>query len=105
MHAQSLQSCLTLCDPTDCSLPGSSVHGVLQARILGSVAMSYVAGGFFTAESLGKPLLNIVTGIYTQVLLCSRLDLHRDMRRSLLPSVAYHFMHAYSVTSAISDCL
>ena len=30
----SLQSCLTLCDPTDCSLPGSSVHNILQARIL-----------------------------------------------------------------------
>ena len=33
-EAQSLQSCPTLCDPLDCSLPGSSVHGVLQARIL-----------------------------------------------------------------------
>ena len=31
--AKSLQSCLTLCDPTDCSPPGSSVHGMLQARI------------------------------------------------------------------------
>ena len=29
------QSCLTLCDPVDCSPPGSSVHGILQARILG----------------------------------------------------------------------
>ena len=28
------QLCLTLCDPMDCSLPGSSVHGILQARIL-----------------------------------------------------------------------
>ena len=28
------QSCLTLCDPTDCSLPGSSIRGILQARIL-----------------------------------------------------------------------
>ena len=28
------QSCLTLCDPMDFSLPGSSVHGILQARIL-----------------------------------------------------------------------
>ena len=28
------QSCPTLCDPIDCSLPGSSVHGILQARIL-----------------------------------------------------------------------
>ena len=28
------QSCLTLSDPMDCSLPGSSVHGILQARVL-----------------------------------------------------------------------
>ena len=33
------QSCPTLCDPTDCSPPGSSVHGILQARILEWVAM------------------------------------------------------------------
>ena len=31
--AKLLQSCPTLCDPMDCSLPGSSVHGILQARI------------------------------------------------------------------------
>ena len=34
VHAKSLRSCLTLCDPMDCSPPGSSVHGILQARIL-----------------------------------------------------------------------
>ena len=34
-----LQSCLTLCDPVDCSLPGSSVHGTFQARILEWVAV------------------------------------------------------------------
>ena len=28
------QSCLTICNPMDCSLPGSSVHGILQARVL-----------------------------------------------------------------------
>ena len=33
------QSCLTLCDPVDHSLPGSSVHGTLQVRILDWVAM------------------------------------------------------------------
>ena len=33
------QSCLTLCDPTGCSLPGFSVHGILQASILEWVAM------------------------------------------------------------------
>ena len=35
----SFQSCLTLCNPMDCSLPGSSIHGFLQARILKWVAM------------------------------------------------------------------
>ena len=38
------QSCLTLCDPMDCSLPGSSVHGILQARILEWVAISFSRG-------------------------------------------------------------
>ena len=57
------QSCLTLCDPVDCSLPDSSVHGILQARIVEWVDMlssrgssqpmdqtqvSCIAGGFFT---------------------------------------------------------
>ena len=41
MHAQ---SCLSLCDPTDRSPPGSSVHGIFQARILESVAVSFSRG-------------------------------------------------------------
>ena len=64
------QSCLTLCDPMDCSPPGSSVHGILQARILEWVAISFsrrssqsrdrtcvscIAGRFFTTEPPGKP--------------------------------------------------
>ena len=36
--------CLTLCNPMDCSLPGSSVHGILQARILEWVAMRFSRG-------------------------------------------------------------
>ena len=36
--AKSLQSCFTLCDPMDCSPPGSSAHGILQGRILERVA-------------------------------------------------------------------
>ena len=35
------QSCLTLCDLMDCSPPGSSVHGILQARILEWVVISF----------------------------------------------------------------
>ena len=62
--AQSLQSYLTVCVPMDCSPPGSSVHGILQARILewvavpssrgssqprGRTQVSLIAGGFFTS--------------------------------------------------------
>ena len=36
-----IQSCLTLCDPMDCSSPGSSVHGIFQAHILEWVALSF----------------------------------------------------------------
>ena len=35
------QLCLTLCDPMDCSLPGSSIHGIFQARVLEWVAISF----------------------------------------------------------------
>ena len=38
------QACHTLCNPRDCSLPGSSVHGILQARALEWVAISYSRG-------------------------------------------------------------
>ena len=38
------QSCLTLCDPMDCSPPGFSFHGILQARILEWVAISFCRG-------------------------------------------------------------
>ena len=64
IHAYSVpQECLTFCDPMDCSLPGPSVHGIFQARILEQVAISResslprnwthvscifcIAGGFF----------------------------------------------------------
>ena len=34
MKVKLLKSCLTLCNPMDCSLPGSSIHGICQARVL-----------------------------------------------------------------------
>ena len=40
------QSCPTVCDPMDCNPPGSSVHGILQARILEWVAISFSRGSF-----------------------------------------------------------
>ena len=45
------QSCPALCDPVDCSPPGSSIHGILQARILEWVAISFSRGIFPTQGS------------------------------------------------------
>ena len=42
------QSCLTLCDPVDCSPPGSSVQGIFQARILKWTAIPFSRGIFLT---------------------------------------------------------
>ena len=65
------QLCLTLCDLMDYSLPGSSVHGIIQERILEWVAISSpgylpysgiesrspaLAGRFFTSKSPGKTI-------------------------------------------------
>ena len=44
MHAKFLQSCPTLCDPMNCRLLGSSVHGILQARILEWIATFFSRG-------------------------------------------------------------
>ena len=50
MHAKSVQSRPTLCNPMDCSLPGSSVHGIIQARILEGVAMSSSKGSVWPRD-------------------------------------------------------
>ena len=64
MKVKATQLCLMICDPVDCSPQNSSVHGILQARILEWVAMpfsressqprdqtlvSHIGGGFFTS--------------------------------------------------------
>ena len=65
MHAKLLQSCPTLCDPRDLSLTGSSVHGILQARILEWVAVLSSRGSsllkdqthVFYVSSIGRQVL------------------------------------------------
>ena len=41
IESEVAQSCPTLCDPMDCSPPGSSLHGILQARVVEWVAISF----------------------------------------------------------------
>ena len=50
--------CLTLCDPMDCSLPGSSIHGIVQARVL-----EWVATSFSTCNSIDTIIISILQKI------------------------------------------
>ena len=60
------QSCPTLCDPMDCSLPGSSIHGVFQARVLewGAIAFSAVWKHCLPILSLPRSILTCIVRIY-----------------------------------------
>ena len=61
--AKSLQSCPTLCNPMDCSPPGSSIHGIFQARVLkrGAIAFSVLAVYIypFSSKPSSHPLCHI----------------------------------------------
>ena len=80
-HAQSLQLCPTLCNPMHSSPPGSSVFGILQARILEWVAMPSSWGSSWPKDRTCISCIScIVGGFFTYVLnsvifLCSTWDL------------------------------
>ena len=80
------QLCPTLCNPMDCSLPGSSVHGIFQARILEWVAISFFRASSqprdqtqsptlwadaLPSETQGKPISKVVIYYYSYLKLCS----------------------------------
>ena len=89
------QLCLTLCDPMDCSPPSSSVHGILQARILEWVAMpsstgsswlmdqtqvSWITGRFFTIWAIKEAFITYFTysSLYLLIsyLCCAHFSFH-----------------------------
>ena len=85
------QSCPTLCDPMDCSPPGSSVHGILHARILEWVAISFskgssrprdqtqvshIAGRRFNLwATRDAPIITILPCIFTELQRLSKLNI------------------------------
>ena len=70
VHAKSLQSCLTLCDPINGSLPGSAVPGILQARTLEWVAIS------FSNAWKWKVIIIISFLLYNIVLVLPYINMH-----------------------------
>ena len=97
VRAKSLQLCPTLCNPMHCSLPGSSVHGILQARVLEWVAISFsrvssrprdqtrvfhIAGRRFTIWATREARFWVYWAIIWQLLLCVLLKLSLSSRQS-----------------------
>ena len=98
---------LTLCDPIDCSLPGLSVHGILQAGILerraipfsrgssqpkNQAQVSYIAGRFFTVWAMSK--VPICTHTHTPCLFWRNLTNIDGLAGSL--KKIRHFLNTYS---------
>ena len=63
--AQSHQSHLTLCDPMDGCLPGSSIHGILQARILENTAMPSCRG---SSQARDQTRISCISCVGRQIL-------------------------------------
>ena len=110
------QSCLTLCNPMDCSPPGSSVHGILQAGILEWVAISSSRGSsqprdqtqtFCTADKcftiwatrgcLSKQWFQWTQNLYLPIHRKSTMSLTRDVWFSLIGSSLFIFDYLFSV--------
>ena len=74
------QSCPTLSDPMDCSLPGSSIHGIFQARVLEWVANALLQG-IFPTQGLNQGLLHYRQILY---LLSHQGNLIREQEKQIV---------------------
>ena len=100
------QSCPTLCNPGDCNLPGFSVHGIFQARVLEWVAMPFPGDvpnpgieprspalqmDSLTSEPQGKPRCKLPTGTFWHpVSKCKRMN-EPSKHKDLFNSWTLHF--------------
>ena len=110
--SKSLQSCLTLYDPVNCSPPNFFVHGILQARILEWVALPSppgdlpdprieppslispeLAGRFFTISETGKPLTFRIGLLYFPN---SQIYFHRRNRATLVRRIIRNYLYLSS---------
>ena len=88
------QSCLTLSDPMDCSLPGSSVHGIFQARVLEWVAFALLYRfSNVQSEPQRPPSTRIMNPSMPLLVICiftvrTNIHLNHSLRTS---NVCYHF--------------
>ena len=71
------QSCLTPRDPTDCSLPGSSIHGIFQARVLERGAIAFSKTTYGNTLSGGKKKVKVKSLSHVRLLATPRTAVHQ----------------------------
>ena len=101
VRAKSLHSCPTPYDPMDCSLPGSSVHGILQSRILEWVAMPSSRGSSdpgIKPTSLMSPAL--VAGFFT---FSATWEAHFLLKLEIIQGLL-HFHYSVQFSSVTQSC-
>ena len=92
-ESEVVQSCPTLCEPMDCSLPGSSIHGIFQARVLEWVAIAFSA-------LIPKML------IFTRAISCwatFNLSRFKDLTSRFLCNIVLYSIRLYFPTSHIHN--
>ena len=104
VRAQLLHLCLTLCDPMDCSLPGSSVHGILQARILEWIAFSFQ--GIFLPQGSNPHVLRLLHWKVGSLPLVPPGKSHEGSNFHLqLPHIQVHPLSYVETTPQTSCCV
>ena len=97
------QLCPALCDPMDCSLPGFSVHGIFQARILEWVAISFSRGSSWPRDwtqvshivsrcFTGKPHWIVINHTYIRRTVCQEKFFHDSYNNPLLNRVYWNLV-------------
>ena len=92
-----IQSCPTLCDRMDCSLPGSSVHGILQARTLEWVAISYSR---VSSQPRNQTQVSCITGRFFTVWATREATLPSVLRFFFFTRISFNHLlinHMYQV--------
>ena len=82
--AKSLQSCPTLSDPMDCSPPGSSVHGILQARVLEWGAIAFSAAPITAWQIEGEKVEVVTDSLFLGFKIAVDSDCSHEIKRCLL---------------------
>ena len=97
------QLCLTFCNAMDCSLPGSSVHGISQARKLEWVAISFSRGSSRPRNQPSSPVSPVLAGRFFTTASPGKLIITMGLPDSNQPSLLFQIQKSRAHTQTYSE--